>query len=203
MGIGRSSLVFLGESIVRTVGGERGFNGLRMLELGDQKLHPDIQLTASGERVWAKDLFEEMGYHHYMIDWHGKNGAYPINLSFPIKDPFWFEKFDVVTNFGTIEHVENQYVCWQNVHNFARPGGLFVHFLPMKWPKEHCNYLYSTKFVAKLIEANNYTGILIETFSGVLTPSGEKCETIHASFTKSKHPANFRPGKKEFLSWIK
>lgn len=201
MGIAKNGLKFLSKSVGLSFGSVKG---RKMVELGDQKLHPKTCLTKSGKRVWAKDYFEWIGYHHYSIDWHGKNGAYPLDLSKPIKDMFWFERFDILTNFGTVEHVENQYECWKNIHNFVKPGGLFIHYLPVKWPTEHCNYFYDTDFILNLVRSNKYEIILFENQKGILSKTKELVVTICVSLSKPENSQDFAPAdEKEFLSWIK
>ena len=57
----------------------------------------------------------------------------------------YFEYFDVVTNCGTTEHVDNQnghnnYIAWKNLHDLLRVDGLHFSSLPAigYWP-DHCN----------------------------------------------------------------
>lgn len=76
-----------------------------MIELGNKKT--DV--------VW-KHEFEKMGISHTSIDWNGKDGALPLDLTKPI----YIEQADVVTNFGTSEHVLDQEMCFENIHNLSK-----------------------------------------------------------------------------------
>jgi len=40
-------------------------------------------------------------------------------------------KFDLVTNYGTTEHVLNQMLAMRSMHDFIKPGGLIHHDLPL------------------------------------------------------------------------
>lgn len=127
--------------------------GLRMAELGNQSLRKDVL----GVQVPAKKFFEAMGIVHVSIDINGKDGALALDLRQPIARPDLLESFDVVTNFGTLEHVDRQYPAWLNTHRLAKTGGLFLHLLPRtgSWPG-HCDIRYRDDFVPALAKACGY-----------------------------------------------
>lgn len=166
MGAGLSILEFFNRSINLTIG---SIAGRRMVELGDQKLWDIIATKPDGGRVWFKDWIEARGCHHYSIDIHGKNGSHPLDLCRIIVDPFWGHNFDIVTNFGTSEHVSNQYSCWHNIHNFGRPGSIYIHVLPEfgKYPLSHCKNFYDYEFFRSLCKANKYTLLLNESIADI------------------------------------
>ncbi len=87
----------------------------------------------------------------------GTNGALAIDLRQPIARPELIEAFDVVTNFGTLEHVDRQYPAWLHTHRLAKTGGLFLHLLPRvgSWPG-HCEIRYRDDFVPALAAACGY-----------------------------------------------
>ena len=128
----------------------KSFEDIKVCELGDQKMkwHPD--------KTGKKYLLNKGVVEHISIDWHGRRGAINRNLAKPINE--WFGYFDMVTDFGTIEHVDNgQYWAFKNVHNFTRVGGVMVHALPLvgHW-KGHCNYHYEADFFETLAYGNKY-----------------------------------------------
>ena len=74
-------------------------------------------------RYVAKDYFKQIKNikSHTSIDTNGKNGALKIDLRYPVDTSSGFI-FDVITNFGTTEHVESvwpedQYAVFENIHN--------------------------------------------------------------------------------------
>jgi hypothetical protein len=64
--------------------------------------------------------------------------------------------FDFVLNFGTTEHVFNQWNCFTYIHDATRVGGAMVHFLPMQGYLFHCFFKYDPKTFLMLAEANRY-----------------------------------------------
>jgi hypothetical protein len=73
-----------------------------MLELGNKR-------NRAGS---YKDYFRQLGFDHVSIDLNGNDGALPLNLEEPLG---LGRRFDVVTNFGTSEHVAKQEPCWRNI----------------------------------------------------------------------------------------
>lgn len=192
MGINYNMLRFMANaiSIMRT-------EEPKMLELGNQVIHVRLNPLRN---VWAKDVFEQVGFHHYSIDINGIHGAYPIDLSKPIEDKFWHNRFDIVTNFGTSEHVSDQYECWRNIHNFARPGGLIVHIVPQIWNK-HSPYSYNSSFFSNLKKHNNYLCISHYIIMGsTVYPPIHKTMTHRVAYVKRKN--EFMSDRELFNSWV-
>lgn len=90
------------------------------------------------------------------IDLNGEDGAIVVDLDQPVPSTF-VERFDVVTNYGTLEHVNNQFQAWKNVHHMCRIGGVMIHSLtpPGHWPR-HGRYYYSQDFVIGLAKSCEY-----------------------------------------------
>lgn len=124
-----------------------GYDGLKWCELGNQRFGTES----------AKDIYLDHGVaQHISIDLNGKDGAIPLNLDDPV--PFVFlGQFDVVTNYGTIEHVNQQYQVFKNTHDMCKRGGLMIHVFPRdgNWPG-HCRYYYTEQFAGSLGDACGY-----------------------------------------------
>lgn len=75
-------------------------------------------------------------------------------------------KADIITDFGTLEHIEGKkglYMAWKNFHNVCKKGGLMVHCIPEEGSyKDHCFWWYTQDFMKKLAEANKYEIIELE-----------------------------------------
>lgn len=125
--------------------------GWTMLELGAKQF--------GRYKAW----FERQGIVHTSVDLNGKGGALPLDLQKPLN----LGAFDVVTNFGTSEHVEEQYPCWQNIHDAVKVGGYLVSTTPLPgdWPN-HGKYYPTLEFYAKFAAHNDYEvaacGVLCE-----------------------------------------
>jgi len=189
MGISRQTLDFLGECIATTVG---TLPNKRMLELGNQRI--------SGSYP-AKDYFASKGVEHVSVDLNGLDGALKLDLSKPEQFLKWSNYFDIVTNFGTSEHIEPhqaQYECFETIHNCLTVGGVALHHVPDKdeliskgyW-KGHCHNFYSLGFFGMLVEHNKYKLVKTSTFGKLLAVCLQKVESVP-----------FMADKEEFLSHI-
>jgi len=128
-------------------------SGMRMAEVGNQH----VRRSTFGTRVPSKKLFELLGVDHVSIDLNGLDGALPLDLARPITDPELVGSFDMVTNFGTSEHVDDQFECWRNLHNLACTGGLMLHLVPTPdCPPGHCEYYYDERFFEQLVDIAGY-----------------------------------------------
>jgi hypothetical protein len=63
-----------------------------------------------------------------------------------------------VTNYGTLEHVNNQYMGFKNTHDLCCIDGMIIHFFvaPKNW-KGHGRYYYPIEFINKLAEYCEYS----------------------------------------------
>lgn len=116
--------------------------GKTMLELGNK----------CNERGVYKDFFQAQGIEHTSVDLNGNTGALPKDL----QEPLGLGQFDIVTNFGTTEHVERQEPVWRNIMEAAR--GLFVSTvaLPGDWGW-HGRWYPMHEFYRSLAELNGFT----------------------------------------------
>jgi hypothetical protein len=131
------------------------YSSIRMCELGDQRM----KWNAFGT---GKNYFKDKGIlEHVSIDLNGKNGALRIDLTKPVTQ--WSEYFDILTDYGTIEHVNNQYAVFKNVHDIVKIGGAIVHTLPeIGYFKTHCDYHYDMNFFKDLSLKNGYDIKILE-----------------------------------------
>ncbi len=131
--------------------------GLSMAELGNQRIFKD----AIGAEVPTKGVFELFGVRHVSFDINGRDGALAYDLSKPLPDKF-YETFDVVTDFGCIEHVDGQYQAWRNVHNLCRKNGVMIHAIPEvgSWPG-HCLHWYDAESLDNLAVGCGYTTVIM------------------------------------------
>jgi hypothetical protein len=199
MGIAIRNFVFINKCFENLL--SNNVKGKWMLELGNQRIREKLQRKYNIKSPIAKEYFTSIGIIHHSIDINGKEGAIPIDLSKPITNNFWINKFDIGTNFGTLEHVTNknngQWQAWKNLHNTVKKGGMFIHGLPDKnaWPR-HCNIRYDIEFVEKLAEANNYKIIYNE-----LSKKNTQKTLVMACLIK-ENDNDFMEDKNLFVSWI-
>ena len=135
------------------------WSDIKLCELGNQAVA--LSGFTFKPRPTGKDILSSRGVEHVSIDLNGLDGALVLDLSKSI--PNLANQFDIVTNYGTTEHVYDQYAVFKNIHDFTKVGGVMVHSLPMKgyW-RGHSPYLYAKKFPNILAVANDYKLILAE-----------------------------------------
>lgn len=116
-----------------------------LLELGDQEIY-DSSIGTIGQKLRHINFFKPKSYTVYDIQ--ESDGVTYCDLSQPIKEP---KKFDIITNFGTTEHVEledGQFNCWVNIHNMLKEDSTLINIVPCDnggWIG-HCRYYYTKKF---------------------------------------------------------
>ena len=156
---------------------KREFKNLEMCELGNQ-IFPG--------RNWngfktGKQYFKSLGIKHTSIDWNGKDGALPLNMNEPID----IGQFDVVTNLGVTEHIENHEQGWENIYNLTKPGGIIINISPKKgnYVKHECFRWYVEKWFYGHAKERGYKILDI----GIINPKNEiGFDAIKCTFKKEE-----------------
>jgi hypothetical protein len=73
----------------------------------------------------------------------------------PLPEPM-LAHYDVVLNFGTTEHVFNQWNCFEVMHDATKVGGVMYHQLPGTGYLDHGYYCYTPLLFKDMARANNY-----------------------------------------------
>jgi len=139
--------------------------GITMAEFGNQKLK--FEPGEGARRLQnAKPYFEFLGMRHVSFDTNGRGDCVVQDLSKPIRavrlrklTGLTLGEFDIVTNFGTSEHVEaeSQRQVFQNAHDLCRYGGLMVHAVPRAGTcRHHGVWKYTADWFEDLAKANGY-----------------------------------------------
>ena len=124
-----------------------GYKGLKWCEFGN---------LGSYKKMAAKKIYESYGVHHVSMDLNGRDGALPIDLGQPMS-AVYINQFNVMTNYGTIEHINNQYQAFKNMHDMCKENGIMIHIFPLvgNWLR-HARYYYSEEFAKELAKLCNY-----------------------------------------------
>lgn len=151
--ITESTFHLIGEALTRSAS---SFNHTRVCELGNQwmmttPICSDIKSPfLTKYQIPARQWYESKGLQYVSIDTNGKDGALRYDLELPLPLDI-LGQFDIVTNFGTLEHISDQRQALQNIHNLLRIGGLVIHVLPMSPDYDgHGLYTYTPKFLQEL-----------------------------------------------------
>jgi SAM-dependent methyltransferase len=133
---------------------DKKYSGLNWCELGCQK---DMRYS-----IPSKLIYKKLGTNHTSIDLNGKFGSIKLDLSKDLPEKM-MNHFDVITDYGTVEHITDQYKAFKNVHKICAPAGLMIHALPLKsnW-KNHGIYEYTPEFFRSLAKICGYEVIDLE-----------------------------------------
>ncbi len=91
-----------------------------------------------------------------------------LDLNFDALPAHMIGHYDIVLNFGTTEHVFNQWNCFEVMHDACKVGGAIYHQLPVSGYLDHGYYCYTPLFFREMAAANNYE--ILDLF---VTPAGE------------------------------
>ena len=129
----------------------------KVLELGAQNLYSWEWEGAP----YADKYYNKKGCQYTCLDLNKENNALELDLATKLS----LDKFDIVTDFGTSEHVgingkhdpKAFYNCWLNKHNACEVGGIIISENPKtgNWLGHGFNYV-DIDFYKQLAEANGY-----------------------------------------------
>ena len=153
------------------------YNQLRVFELGNQEFG----------RGTAKEEYLKKGViEHVSVDINGRDGSLKFNLDNNLPKNL-HNKFNLITNYGTTEHINDQYSVFHNINEVCLEGGIIIHalVLPDNW-EGHGRYYYSVNFVKQLAELFEYKIIRSEKFNPFYPPKAKRYLTM-ACLQKTTH----------------
>ncbi len=104
----------------------------------------------------AREFWTWLGLHYASIDIDGSPGSIPLDLNCDDVPAELIGRYDVVTNFGTTEHVANQLQSFKIIHDLATAGAIMLHVLPAGGMPTHGLVSYNPKFIWMLGRSNGY-----------------------------------------------
>ena len=141
---------------------------LRFFEtrLGDKSLSQvgDEEIAARCGGGYLGTTLKSVKFTYAALDlFHGVDTVlFDLNLHFV--PPDLRGRFDLVTNYGTTEHVINQMLAMKTIHDLAKPGGIIHHDLPMAGYHVHGYFNYNPGLFHDIATANAYE-IVFQRFS--------------------------------------
>lgn len=130
-----------------------------VFELGDQLLTNEVGHPP------AEKFYREIGCGKYVsVDGNGRNGAFAWDLNKPLPREFVDKhgQFDLVTDFGTGEHIFDQAQVFRTLHQFCKPGGYIIFDRPIADYEGHAFYLIQPNLISAFAHANRYDVIKFE-----------------------------------------
>ena len=123
--------------------------GFSVCELGDQ------YVTCVSPHLLAAEWFREQGCSRYVaIDANGK-GTHTADLNLPVAH-LQLGTFDLVTDFGTGEHVFDQAQVWRTLHQLTKVDGYLVFDRPSQGYRSHGFYLVDECLLQDIAAVNEY-----------------------------------------------
>jgi hypothetical protein len=110
----------------------------------------------------ARLFWTWLGFNYAAIDIDGSPGSLALDLNYDAVPPAFVGKHDLVTNFGTTEHVANQVNAFKVIHDLTALGGLMIHELPGQGYFNHGLINYNFKFFWMLARSNDYKFIFAD-----------------------------------------
>lgn len=123
-------------------------------------------------------LFKAAGFNYRSFDVVEAPFCERLDLNTDIAPRDLRGRCDLVFNFGTTEHVMNQFNSMRIMHDLAKPGGLIYTLFLMNGYHWHGIVRYTPRFIDFLISGNNYEVLYDQlheqTFSQWRTAMGPK-----------------------------
>ena len=175
-------------------------NSKSIADLGPQDLTPDLKNLFSSEEtpIDAHELYAKWGIKEYLALDLFDMRAERADLNTDLKRA---DKWDIVTNFGTSEHMFNQHAFMKNCHDLTKQGGISLHVVPISSGMDHGFVNYNPTFFRSLALANNYE-ILDFRFIPFIVMQQESTKRSYTYVTLGKS-RELRERKDIFLSKVK
>jgi hypothetical protein len=178
--------------------GRDNFKGLDIVQFGHLNFTMDLAKTPlPGEKKvykYSRKYFLAKGARRCLdIDW-GLNKKRDLGKPLFKK---WDKRFDLLNNYGTSEHVYDQYECFKNAHNIMKDVGVMIHVVPHvgSYPT-HCLFWYSSTFFSQLAAINNYKVISEE-----VRPKPFPVRELVCAILKKEHDKPFCSKEDFYKMW--
>jgi hypothetical protein len=106
--------------------------------------------------AFAGELFEKAGFRYNAIDIANGYRTTILDLNHDSVPKPFLSAFDLVLNFGTTEHLLNQYNAFKAIHDATKVGGYIVHSLPCAGYSNHGYFTYTPRCMFDLAGYNGY-----------------------------------------------
>lgn len=125
--------------------------------VSQQKIQHGVLEHQAADAPFARQFWTDLGFEYASIDIDGSPGSIPLDLNVDSAPRRHRGQYDLVTNFGTTEHVCNQLNAFKVVHDLTKLGGLMLHNLPAQGMMNHGLVNYNPKFFWMLARSNGYS----------------------------------------------
>jgi hypothetical protein len=161
----------------------RLFGATGPLDLPDRedRTSPSAVDTLPSDAPLSKQFYQWLGFEYACVDIDDTPGSIPLDLNFDSVPREQMGRYDLVTNFGTTEHVANQLNAMKIIHDLTAVDGVMIHNVPLQGFMNHGFVNYNMKFFWMLARSNGYEWVLVN-FMGEQS-TDELPANIRAAFT--------------------
>ena len=110
----------------------------------------------------ARDFWKWLGFSYASIDIDESPESIALDLNFDATPEKYYGCFNLVTNFGTTEHVANQLNAFKIIHELTSLGGVMLHTVPAQGMFNHGLINYNPKFFWMLARSNGYKWLYVD-----------------------------------------
>jgi len=130
----------------------RTYEKIRIMEMGA------IEHKTPEPRMPARQWYKDRGASKVVsVDLNGEHDALIHDLDTPLPEEH-HNRYHLVTNYGTGEHVNDQWMFFKNMHDACRPGGVMTHTLNhVGHMPGHGRYYYNQKMVFSMAQLCSYS----------------------------------------------
>jgi Methyltransferase domain len=121
---------------------------------------PDHLLDALAPR--ASDFYRALGFDYSCLDIDSDPNSFALDLNFDTVPQRLAGKFNLITNFGTTEHIINQLNAFRVIHDLSAPSAIMMHELPALGQINHGLFGYQPRFFELLARSNNYSVLFLD-----------------------------------------
>jgi hypothetical protein len=114
----------------------------------------------------AREFWTWLGFEYAAVDIDGSSGSIPLDLNYDSVPADKLGKYQLVTNFGTTEHVANQVNAFKIIHELTAHGGVMIHHVPLQGMLNHGLVNYNPKFFWMLARSNGYRVVYMNVNAG-------------------------------------
>jgi hypothetical protein len=122
----------------------------------DAPTYSTVEAAKLADRSLAGGFFRRAGLRYDAIDFAGYPGVTRLDLNRDRLPDDLHGIYRIVMNFGTSEHILNQYNVFETIHDACAVGGIMHHGVPGWGDYQHGIISYSPKFFWALAKANDY-----------------------------------------------
>lgn len=126
-----------------------------MLELA-QKFHDSSMIKPGIRTLFLGEVMDHTTHEYLSIDVCPGHNTTIVDLNkAPIPESFR-QRFDLVLNLGTTEHIVNQFNSFAAIHEATKIDGYMLHQVPSAGWYDHGYFCYHPLFFKDIVAANDY-----------------------------------------------